>query len=125
MSQSPLTLVVPIENGRVDSLRRVLAGREAALKQALSALGTVHYARWVILEAKGPYRAQLAFESNFDGGIDTHIAELARELGGLIDEIYSNCEGFSPGSNAAYLSRIRVPEAAFYQGSPGRTVKTI
>ena len=122
MIQSPLTLVVPINDGRIDSLRDVLKVREVALKQALCQLGTVHYGRWVILEASGPYRAQLTFESNFDGEIDTHIDELASGLGELVDEIYSHCDGFSPGANAEYLRKIRVREAAFYQGSPGRTV---
>jgi hypothetical protein len=125
MTQSPLTLVVTIGDGRIESLRHVLETRECALKQALLRLGTVHYGRWVIIQTGGIYRAQLAFESNFDGEIDTHVEELAKELGGLIDEIYSHCDGFSPGANAAYLRKIRVREAAFYQGAPGRTVKTI
>src|SRR5436309_12197967 len=125
MTQSPLTLVAPIADGRMDTLRCVLENRKAALKQGLLRLDSVHYARWVIIPAKSPYRAQLAFESNFDGEIDAHVDALASELGGLVDEIYSNCEGFSHGENAAYLRKIQVSEAAFYQGSPGRTVKTI
>jgi hypothetical protein len=125
MSQSPLSLVVPIVDGQIESLRAVLKVHEAALLQALSGLGNVHYARWVIIDASKTYPAQLAFESNFDGEIDPHINELVAALGGLIDQIYRHCKGFSPGANAAYLKSIRIREAAFYQGSPGRTVKTI
>lgn len=133
MRQSALTLIAPIADGRVDSLGQVLTTREAEMKETLSRLGTVHYARWVIVEGdpfgtRGgdcPYRSQLAFESNFDGEPDAHIADLARELGPLVDEVYGHCDGFSPGANVAYLSGIGVREAAFYQGSPGRTVKTI
>jgi len=125
MNQTPLTLIVPIRDGEVDPLRRVLEAREDALKNALARLGTVHYARWTILATANSYRAQLAFESNFDGEIESHIDQLVRELGGLIDEIYRHCEGFSPGANGQYARKIRVKEIAFYQGAPGRTVKAI
>src|SRR4051794_7929923 len=133
MRQSALTLIAPIAEGRVEPLRQVLAAREAELKETLSRLGTVHYARWVIVEGDpfgtgpgdAPYCSQLAFESNFDGEAGAHVADLARELGPLVDEVYGHCEGFSTGANAAYLKGIAVGEAAFYQGSPGRTVQTI
>jgi hypothetical protein len=125
MKQSALTLIARIKDNGLEPLRQVLRDREPALRQALGGVGTVHYARWVIIEPGAGYTAALAFESNCDGDPDAHVADLVRALGPLLDDIYAHCEGYTPDARPSYLSRIRCPEAAFYQGSPGRTVQTI
>jgi hypothetical protein len=125
MRQSALTLIAPVMDNGLEPLRQVLAAREPALRQALGGIGTIHYARWVIIEPSAGHKALLAFESNCDGDPDTHVGDLVRALGSLLDDIYTHCENYTPDARPAYLSRIRRPEAAFYQGSPGRTVKTI
>src|SRR5436190_21963138 len=103
MRQSALTLIAPIRDNEVEPLRRVLEKQDAALKQALGDIGTIHYARWVIIEASGPYRAQLAFDSNFDGAVNAHVDDLVRALGNLLDEIYAHCEDYSSGAKSSYL----------------------
>src|SRR4051812_36904458 len=125
MRQSALTLIARIRDSGLEPLRLVLGDREAALQQALSGIGTIHYARWVIVEPGAGYPAVLAFESNYDGDLDTHVADLVRALGPLLDDVYTHCEDYTPDARTSYLSSIRRPEAAFYQGSPGRTVKAI
>jgi hypothetical protein len=69
--------------------------------------------------------AQLAFSSNFDGDVDTHIEDLAIKLNSLLDEVYTNCVDYTPQNRAGYLKKISTKEAAFYVGAPGRTVKII
>jgi hypothetical protein len=126
MRQSALTLIAQVKDDGLQPLRLVLKNQEAAIKAALGRLGTIHYARWVIIDdPKSNYKPMLAFGSNFDGPVDKHIEDLVRELGTLLDDIYSHCEGYSPVDKQSYLFNIRTKEAAFYQGSPGRTVQTI
>lgn len=125
MRQSALTLIARVKDDGLEPLRRALKVNDLALKEALNKLGTVHYARWVIVEPADGYKPLLAFGSDFDGPVEPHIGDLVREFGPLLGEVYGHCEGFTAGDPAAYLRGIRVPEAAFYQGSPGRTVGTV
>jgi hypothetical protein len=125
MRQSALTLIAQVKDDGLDALRQVLKDREPALMQALGSIGTIHYARWVIIEPSPGYKAVLAFGSNFDGRLDTHIEDLVRALGALLDDIYTHCENYTPNAKQSYLVKIRYKEAAFYQGAPGRTVATI
>lgn len=129
MKQNALTLIAPVTDGRLEKLRTVLKERNDQLKTALGSLGTIHYARWVIVdEAKvgnETFQAQLAFSSNFDGDHETHIQDLALKLNTLLDEVYGNCVGYSTTDRAGFLKKTRIKEAAFYVGAPGRSVKTI
>lgn len=129
MKQYALTLNVPILDDKIDSLKTVLSDQKSALKKALESIGTIHYARWVIIdkhEIDGEeLAAQLVFSSNFDGDIDQHIQDLDTYLGDLLDAVYENCEGYTSHDRLQFLKKIRIKEAAFYQGSPGRTVGQI
>jgi hypothetical protein len=125
MRQSAITLVARVKDTGLEPLRGVLETKKKDLEVALGRVGTIHYARWVILEPADGFDAVLAFGSDFDGPADTHIADLVRELGPLLDEIYVHCEDYTPGAPASYLLNIRCKEAAVYQGAPGRTVQAI
>ncbi len=125
MRQSALTLIAQVKDNGLEPLHQVLKDSETALKQALSSIGTIHYARWVIIEPSDGYKAMLAFGSNYDGHLDAHIEDLVRALGHLLDDIYTHIEDYTPAAKSAYLFKIRCHEAAFYQGSPGRTVAII
>src|SRR4051812_27263000 len=133
MRQLALTLTARVKENDLEPLRQVLGDREVVLRQALGGIGAIHYARWVIIEPGAGYKAVLAFESNFDGPTGTpvndvirgHIDDLAGALGPLLDDIYAHCEDYTPDAKSTYLSKMRRKEAAFYQGSPGRTVETI
>jgi hypothetical protein len=125
MRQFALTLIAQVKDNGLEPLRQVLKNRETALMQALGGIGTIHYARWVIIEPSDGYKAVLAFASNYDGHLDTHIKDLVGALGPLLDDIYTHCEDYTPADKTSYLLNIRHEEAAFYQGSPGRTVATI
>jgi hypothetical protein len=125
MRQSALTLVARVKDTGLEPLRRALKDNEPALREALQRVTTIHYARWVIVEPSDGYKPLLAFGSDFDGPVEAHVQDLVREFGPLLDAIYTHCEDYTPGDGASYLLNIRCPEAAFYQGSPGRTVETV
>ena len=86
-------------------------------------------ARWVIIDSvtidNELLPAQLAFSSNFDGDPDTHLRDLVDKIGGVLDVIYENVEGYDPQNKLEFLIKSRIKEAAFYQGSPGRSLKVI
>jgi hypothetical protein len=126
MQQSAITLVAPVKEAGLEPLRRVLEDRQADLVVALGRVGTVHYARWVIIVGPGTgFKPLLTFGSDFDGPADAHLNDLVAHLGPLLDDIFTHCEGYDPADQAASLLRFRRKEAAVYQGAPGRTVQTI
>ena len=113
-------------------------------------IGTIHYARWVVIDyeiEKGKSALgdmpKLVYSSNFDYETkhpdknssatagEQHIRDLCTKAGDIIDEIYDCCEGYPPKENRNpqsrinYLKKCIVSTSAFYQGSPGRTVKQI
>jgi len=129
MKQAALTLIATIKNQNLEALRVVLSQKNEMLKSALRSIGTIHYSRWVIVDEtvldNKTLPPQLVFSSNFDGDVNQHIEDLAGALGNLADDIYTNCIDYTANDRAGYFRKIRTREMAFYQGSPGRTVKII
>ncbi|MGA9520474.1 MAG: hypothetical protein WBV82_03365 [Myxococcaceae bacterium] len=102
------------------------------------ALTRVHFLRWVILpamEERGQsHTALLAFESNFDGTLEDHLAELIAVGGQALQDIYVNCQGYpavaakgghEPEALRAFLLRHQLPTAAFYRAYPHLSVARI
>ncbi len=129
MKQHALTLIAEVKRDHTEPLRRVLKEKTDVLKASLRTIGSIHYCRWVIIDEKKTdtetWPAQLAFSSNFDGDIEQHLHDLTSALDTLLDDIYTHCAGYSSSDRMGYFRKIRVKEMAFYQGSPGRSVKTI
>lgn len=140
--QHPLTLVTPVISGQQDNLHAVLmeirkellAGRG----ESFESLGTIHYARWILLEPKDADGQpetdvgwRLVFSSNYDGDEDAHLEGLSTIAADFTDRLYSHCEGYPAGSvrtpeaRRQYLSRWKVKESAFFVGAIGRTVGQI
>jgi hypothetical protein len=129
----------------LNALVRIIPGRRAALEQVLAAfraridaggptpldeIGTVHFARWVILpdEADG---GQLLFTSNFDGPWDDYIEDFASQSAPSFDAIYANCEGW-PERGARdvvafkeYVRRHELPSNVYYRAYPTATVRQV
>lgn len=92
-------------------------------------LNSVHFARFVILDAFKP--ALLLFATEYDEPLDGHLHELANVAGAGLERVLRCCVGFAPPADlranylVEFLERHAVPPACYYVGSPGRTLPEI
>lgn len=129
-----LTALARIIPGRRQQLQHVLAevgGRIAAGGPSpLDVIGTVHFARWVVLP-DGDDGGSLLFTSNYDGSWDTYIEQFATDAAQSFDAIYSNCEGWPAGGATdieAFKDFIRareLPADVYYRAYPTATVRDV
>jgi len=140
--QNALTLLSPVKEDShqklIDILARFKVGLNAGLNERFNTLGTLHYARWFILNEESfrdkpdlpvPYR--LVFSSNFDGDREEHVRGLVTVFPEYFDELYECCEGYpepsarNTESRKNYLDKWQVNTNAFYVGAPSRSLKQI
>jgi Dyp-type peroxidase family len=105
-------------------------------------LRSVHYARFVVIEPGsrasgiGGERALLSFSTDYDGpegdagcseakAWQHHVDDLTAQAREGLERVLSCCEGFRPGTLAAYLGRHRRAASTFYVGSSGRSLGQI
>jgi hypothetical protein len=130
----PLTALTPIIPGRRARLQQVLAGLHERIASGgptpLDDIGTVHFARWVVLP-DGDDGGQLLFASNFDGPWDDYIQDFAAQSADSFDAIYSNCVDW-PQRGArdieafkAYIRRHELRADVYYRAYPQATVKQV
>jgi hypothetical protein len=129
-----LTTLAPIIPGRRQRLQQILAGVGERIAAGgptpLDDIGTVHFARWVILpdEADG---GTLLFTSNYDGTWETYIEDFAETAAQSFDAIYSNCEGWPTGGATdidafkAYIRKHQVASDVYYRAYPTATVREV
>lgn len=109
-----LVVLTPVEPGRADELRAMLAAmRDDASPLARSP--RTHFARWIVLDdmpappgvadpLDGPY---LLFTSNFDGDLTTYMDELVACASPQLGEVYRHCVGCPrPAEGAALKAYI-------------------
>jgi hypothetical protein len=95
---SPLTLVMPLEeNVDLTKLAEALANAAGTIDDALTSIGTVHFARFVLLDAStpdlrpgsktGPFK--LAVITEYDLSFDSYIQDFVNKIGGVFDELLS------------------------------------
>ena len=152
--QYELLVVALVKDGEVDALRRLLGRVRNETIEAMQGrptggelipfhrLVTLHFARFVVIDAYEGEPAYLAFASNFDGleGDDADDETGAREryldeLVGVarpgLDQILRHCEGYSDGFTSAQMRAYigdngrRVRAQTFYNGSSGRSLGQI
>jgi hypothetical protein len=129
-----LTALARIIPGRRQHLQQVLAevGRRIAAggPSPLDVIGTVHFARWVVLPDGGD-GGSLLFTSNYDGSWDTYIEQFATDAAQSFDAIYSHCEGWPAGGATdieAFKTFIRtreLPSDVYYRAYPTATVRDV
>ena len=130
----PLTALTPIIPGRREQLQKVLATLNERIAAggptSLDVIGTVHFARWVVLPDGGD-GGQLLFASNFDGPWDDYIRDFAAQSAESFDAIYSNCEGW-PERGArdleafkAYIRKHELRADVYYRAYPQATVQQV
>jgi len=105
-SQSPLTLVLPLREGvDVPQLLAYLGQQNDNIRDWLDAIGTVHYARFVLLDAstenlkpapdsRGPYK--LAVITTYDGDFEMYIRAFTEHL----SEVFNTLLGLTVGGDA-------------------------
>jgi hypothetical protein len=132
VKQDALTIIAPVRPERLEALRGLLReigqGADASPLVPFRDVPSLHFARWALVPPATPGgRTQLAFESNFDGPAESHLAELVDALGAHLARVYAHCAGFEAGgpkpaaSLEGYLRRQTLREIAFYVGAPGLT----
>ena len=130
----PLTALTPIIPGRREQLQKVLAKLNERIAAGgptpLDVIGTVHFARWVVLP-DGDDSGALLFASNFDGPWDDYIQDFAAQSADSFDAIYSNCEGW-PEHGArdidafkAYIRKHELRPDVYYRAYPQATVQQV
>lgn len=134
--QQALSLVVPLSLGQEAQLELWLEQNRGALRRALARSTTTHFARWVLLpptpDEQGHLvgdRHLLAFETNFDGELPSHVADLQKALGPLLDGAFAGAEGFPGGHDLAKLTEFlrsnSLRAAAFYVAHGGLSVPVV
>ena len=142
INQNPLTLLTPVRTDCIEKLNEILerfkVGLNVNLNEKFNKLGTLHYARWFILNQDSfrdkpafQLTERLVFSSNFDGGMDEHVTGLVTIFPEYFDDLYQCCEGYPEPSmrntetRKNYLMRWKVDTTSFYVGAPGRSLKQI
>ncbi len=129
-----LTALVHIKPGRREQLRQVLAtvgGRIASGQPGpLDEIGTVHFARLLILPDYGE-EGGLLFTTNYDPPWDRYIEDFAEKAPESFQLIYDNCVGWPEGGAtdiAAFKEYIRknsLPSDVYYRAYPMATVREV
>jgi hypothetical protein len=147
-----LALEPSLAGNALTIVRTVLPERKTELVELLTRMGTnidtttemvfdelesVHFMRWVVIEGATPEQpAQLAFESNYDGTLTQHLADLYEHGARAMHAIYRCCAGY-PFAGVAELAQEQLDGAqsfliagkleyeAFYVGRRGKAVRQI
>jgi len=113
--------------GHEDALRQVLKAHAAnpRTQEAINQIGTLHEARFVMLDGG----KRLMFASSFDGGWDKYIDDFAATAIGLnFDETFCHTEGYpgvrSPDVKDWFMARA-IEAGNFVAAYPEPTVKQV
>jgi hypothetical protein len=96
------------------------------------ALGTIHYARFVLLEAHDDIGPLLAFATDYDGpegddacsqrvAFEHHVKELVEHASRGLERVFACCVGYRAGEVLRFIHEHQRPANTFYVGSSGRS----
>ena len=146
---SPLTLMLPVIPGTsLETLAETLGQNQATLDAALTSIGTVHYARVLLLDASaanlqpnlsgGNPNASYLFAviTEYDGSFDAYIQDFVSQVGSVFDALLQFVVGgaaVTPVANnvAAFEAFVTANDASQHQPNTGlyqaytATVQTI
>ena len=122
MVQTELTLITTIIPEKLSMLRRVLA---AVRPRLIEEIGTIHFARWVMIDKD----TRLLFDSNFDGSWDQYLDDFVdhEPLRAGLDRIWGCCEGYPEKGaidRSAFKESVRSHQTKaelFYSAYPDHT----
>jgi hypothetical protein len=123
--QQALTLVAPVRAGILAGLAERLDAAESDVQDALVAVSSLHFARFVLIDGPNGPGSSLAFESNHDGDLGPHLDSLTKALAPFEDLLFGSWEGYERGNLAGFVDEHAVSASTFYLGHPGLTVPQI
>ena len=99
MKQSALTLVTPVIGDKqpalYDIIKNVRTDLDAGTFTLFEDVGTIHYARIVILKDQlSNGKCNLVFSSDYDGTEAEHLLRIGTIAASMIDSLYQYCEGY-------------------------------
>ncbi|HEX8275077.1 MAG TPA: hypothetical protein VF615_20755 [Longimicrobiaceae bacterium] len=144
---SPLTLLMPIIPGTDPAkIAATLAGAQDKIDQALASIGTVHYARFLLLDRStanlqpgGASADQLvlAVITEYDGSFNAYIGDFVSQIGDVfnallqfvvggqaVTPVQDNVNAFIAFVTANDASQHQ-PNTGLYQAYPNTTVQQI
>jgi hypothetical protein len=131
---SPLTLLMPIIPGTsLAALAGTLAKYQSDIDQALTSIGTVHYARFLLLDrsvanlqpgAAPSNELVLAVITEFDGSFQAYIGDFVAQIGDVFNALLQFVVGGSavtPVQNniAAFSAFVSANDASEHQPNEG------
>jgi hypothetical protein len=139
MPPQGLTVLAPLTPGAEEPLRGVLRAIGTDIRGRHMGEGggrphidfcrsrNIHFARFAILDDpdRGPNRRRLLFSSNYDGDLDSHLAELVAITTDM-SAIWGGCEAYTGVARFADFIREHAhPPNAFYIAFRDETVESI
>ena len=131
MVQTEMTLITKIVPAKLEQLKQVLAGiKEPGSPDLIALIGTVHFARWVIIDNG----KRLLFDSNFDGSVDQYLTDFATQpdLRQALDAVWGCCEGYPAGGAGGdsvkfkqWVHKNMTAAEVFYSAYPDATAKDV
>jgi len=126
--QSTFTAIAEIKPGRVEHLRQAVQWlSEHVAESPLPAIGTIHFARWVLIDND----TRFLFASHYDGSWDSYMEDFAYKAGDAMDMIFGNCVGYPEGGARdvegfkQFVRRVELKEMLVFSSYPDATVKDI
>jgi hypothetical protein len=122
-----LTVIAPLKPGAAASLRQVLNGLQVTPESPIKQIGTIHFARWVIIDND----SRLLFTSNFDGSWENYLRDFSQKTPEGMDRIFGHCDGYPDGgcrdfeAFKDYVAKYQVTTDLFYAAYPETSVKGV
>jgi hypothetical protein len=122
--QHALTVIANVRAGAEDDLGTLLEASNLGVLARLAQVTTLHFGRFVVFDDAGG-KHLLSFESNYDGDLGRHLAELRTCIGADLDAFFGHCEGYSPGSFESFALAHSIAPKAYYVAHGGLSVAQI
>jgi hypothetical protein len=94
---NPLTLLMPVvPNTDPAVIAKLISANQAAINSAMTSIGTVHFARFLVLDASVPNLQPsgkstdtlvLGVITEYDGAFDPYISDFASKIGFIFDAL--------------------------------------
>ena len=122
-----LTVIATLKPGAATTLRQVLNGLQVTPESPIKQIGTIHFARWVIIDND----SRLLFTSNFDGSCENYLRDFSQKTPEGMDRIFGHCDGYPAGgcrdfeAFKDYVAKYQVTTDLFYAAYPETSVKGV